>query len=93
MISVVAIINIKEGSRDYVLEQLQILVTETRKEAGCIDYVLHQNVDKPNQVVFFENWESSEHLAIHGQANHINNYRTMVDGHIESSEIIKMKQI
>jgi quinol monooxygenase YgiN len=55
---------------DKIAETRQLLlglVEPTRKEAGCISYVLLQNDKDPADFTFVEEWASAEALAAHMQ--------------------------
>ncbi len=41
------------------------LVEPTRKEPGCLQYQLCQDVADPTRFAMVEEWESEEHLATH----------------------------
>ena len=47
------------------------LVAPTRKEAGCINYDLHQSPDDPGKFLFHENWTSKAALDAHLKMPHI----------------------
>lgn len=62
-----AIIKAKEEYRAEVLEILQNMVSETRKEEANELYTLHQGIEDKNQFVFYEIWKSEEGLEQHNQ--------------------------
>jgi quinol monooxygenase YgiN len=64
-VAVVARIKAKEGLEEEVKQELISLVEPTHKEAGCIDYVLHQGTEDKSLFVFYENWTSKEALDEH----------------------------
>ena len=39
-----------------VIEVFKVLVNKTRKEFGCLQYDLHQEVHDPATLIFFLNW-------------------------------------
>lgn len=82
-----AIIHIKENAMMEAIELLKKLVTETRKEKGCIQYDLFE--DNRNKGVFFihENWESYEHLQHHQVADHMMKFRESVAPLLEKPNI------
>ncbi len=75
MIVVVATILFKEEHLTQGKQEIEALLAPTRKEDGCIQYDLHQNIAKPTEFVFYERWESSEALQIHGKSEHILKYK------------------
>ena len=50
---------------DFVKAELLKLIPITLKEAGCIQYDLHQDNDNPAVFLFYENWESRELWQTH----------------------------
>jgi quinol monooxygenase YgiN len=61
----------KEGEVDSVKEALGAMVGPTRKEEGCIHYILHQDVKDKTKFMFYEVWASDEALKKHGQTPHM----------------------
>ena len=66
-IVVIAEANIKPAILDEVAAELKALVEPTRKEDGCIEYILHQDTQDENRFMFYEIWASSAHLDEHIQ--------------------------
>ncbi|MHC4402599.1 MAG: putative quinol monooxygenase [Planctomycetota bacterium] len=61
----------KEGEEDRVKEALRSLVGPTRKEKGCIHYILQQAAKDKTKFMFYEVWASREALKEHGQTPHM----------------------
>ncbi|SFN22209.1 Quinol monooxygenase YgiN [Chryseobacterium oleae] len=74
-----AVIKAKEEHRDEVLDVLQNMVKETRKEDACELYSLHQGIEDKNQFIFYEIWKSDEGLAVHNQQSYIQAFGAIVD--------------
>jgi quinol monooxygenase YgiN len=74
-VTVVARIRAKEGMEERVKKELLALVNPTRKEKGCISYVLHQSVENKSLFMFYENWVSKgdldEHLKMPYMKSHL----------------------
>ena len=70
-LTVVARIKAKAGREDEVKQALLANVAPTRAERGCIGYDLHQSHEDPALFLFYENWESPEHLDVHSRSPHI----------------------
>lgn len=66
-----AIVKSKEGTSDAMKTVLQQLVVESRKEAACLQYDLHQDQENKNVFIFQENWESREGWNLHNSQPHI----------------------
>ena len=73
-----------------VKSELKKLVAPTRKEAGCIEYKLHQDNDYPAEFIFYENWESTACLEKHIDSDHYKAYVRAVDGLLEKKVVHKM---
>ena len=70
-ITVVATFQAKPGKAEELKRALISLVAPTRKEAGCINYDLHQSPDDPGKFLFHENWTTKAALDAHLQMPHI----------------------
>ncbi len=70
-ITVVATFEARPGKEAELKAALTSLVAPTRKEAGCLNYDLHQLPDDPKKFLFHENWTSKAHLDAHLQSAHI----------------------
>ena len=64
-ITVVARIKAKAGMEKKVKQELLSMVGPTRKEAGCINYDLHQSPENKGLFMFYENWRSQKDLDDH----------------------------
>jgi quinol monooxygenase YgiN len=70
-VTVVATFQARPGRENELKAALTALVEPTRKEAGCINYDLHQSPDDPTNFLFHENWASKAHLDAHLQSAHL----------------------
>jgi quinol monooxygenase YgiN len=68
---IVALLRFKETHLFEAIELLKKLVSETRKEEGCLQYDLVE--DRENKGMFFivELWETEEHQYRHGLQEHL----------------------
>jgi quinol monooxygenase YgiN len=66
-LTVIAQIKAKPGTEHEVRRELLSLIAPSRKDAGCLNYDLHQALDNPALFVFHENWTSKAHLDRHLQ--------------------------
>ncbi len=74
-VTVVARVKAKSGKEGAVERELLQLVRETRREAGCLNYDLHRSADDSTVFLFYENWESLDHLNRHAESAHIKAFR------------------
>lgn len=92
-ITIVAKVVAKKEHIESVRSQLLQLVELTRKEAGCIDYRLHQDNEDPAVFVFYENWESAAAIGGHINSAHYKAYAAAMHGLLEGKEVYKMTGI
>jgi quinol monooxygenase YgiN len=70
-LTVVAIVKAKPGKEAEVKQELLALIGPTRREAGCLNYDLHQDLADPARFIFHENWTSQAHLEAHANQPHL----------------------
>ena len=66
-LTVIAQIKAKPGKESSVRLELLSLIAPSRKDAGCLNYDLHQALDNPALFLFHENWTSKAQLDQHLQ--------------------------
>lgn len=59
------------GKAAALREILLSLLEPTRKEEGCIQYLLHESNETEGKFLFYEVWASKAHLDAHGQTPHL----------------------
>ena len=92
-ITVVAKIVAKKESVEAVKAELLQLIPPTRKENGCIEYLLHQDNQDPAVFIFYETWESADSLVAHTNTDHYKAYVNAVASWIEDKVVHKMTRI
>lgn len=55
----------KPGQGDALEAALLALVEPTRLEAGALEYHVHRDRADPDLFIFYEAWESIDHLKVH----------------------------
>lgn len=70
MIKVVAKAFIKKDKVEVFKNVVPTLISETRKESGCIDYKLFQDTADETAFCFVEEWKSREDLNLHMASPH-----------------------
>jgi len=72
MINVVCKAKLKPGVKveDY-LEMAKEVVSETRKEEGCITYTLFEDVNDPTIITVLEEWVNEEAINQHNKSEHV----------------------
>ena len=70
MIIVTAKCNLLQGMKEEYKYRVLELIKETRKEEGCIEYSLYEDVNSQETICFIEKWESQEALNEHMKSQH-----------------------
>ena len=70
-VTVIARVRAKSGKEKELREVLLGLVAPTRAEAGCLNYDLHESVDRPGLFFFYENWTNPAEMARHFETLHV----------------------
>lgn len=92
-IHLVISMTIKPECRNEVMTALETMITETRKEKGCIAYFLMEKENSPNDFILIEEWASQEDLTNHGASAHFAAYKKAMDGKLESSSAQRGKLV
>ncbi|MCQ9326334.1 putative quinol monooxygenase [Neisseria dentiae] len=92
-VKIAATIVVKPEHRQELLGVFQQLVSASRRETGNLRYDLHQDIENPNRVVFFEIWQSQAAVDEHGQSAHFQNFLKAIEGKTESVDIVLMSDI
>jgi quinol monooxygenase YgiN len=79
-LTIVANIKAKTDKIALVKAELLKLIEVTRAEKGCINYDLHQDNDKPEHFMIYENWESRDVWQVHVANQHLAEYMAATEG-------------
>jgi len=90
MIIVTATITAKKDKVDEVLSRLKEVKAATIKEEGYHEYRIHQLAENPTQILFYERWESLEHLEMHGKSEHFTKFADLTDILLDKTFDIKI---
>jgi quinol monooxygenase YgiN len=92
-LTVVAKVIAKSESVEIVKSELLKLIEPTRKEAGCIEYKLHQDNETSTVFIFYETWESPDFLEKHMNTDHFKSFVSVVGSLVEEITIHKMTKV
>ena len=92
-LTIVAHITARPDRIEFVKAELKKLVDITRSEAGCVQYDLHQDNERPAHFMFFENWDSRELWQKHMAAPHLVAMKTATEGAIEAFALHEMTRV
>ena len=87
MIYVVATIQLKPGSRERVLREIEAVAAQVRREDGCLEYMATVDIEsglarqiaaRPDMVTFIERWRDLAALQVHSTAPHMQAFRQRI---------------
>jgi quinol monooxygenase YgiN len=90
---VVATLKAKAGKGPELRKVFEELERYSRTEEGCIKYDLHQSIDDPDTLLFYEIWTGEEALALHANSDFMNASRKITRELIESAVLQKFKLV
>lgn len=70
MISIVAKFTVNTGEEKKFLALVNQLGEASRAEAGCIEYILHKDAQKPLIYCIIEKWNNQEAIDFHNNSSH-----------------------
>ena len=79
-VTVVARLTAKPGKTAALKKELLGLIGPSRKDAGCVNYDLHQSPDDKASFMFYENWKSKSLLDQHLAAPHLKKFLAKAGG-------------
>lgn len=93
-IYITAILKAIPVQRAEVLALLHQMVQESRKEAACLQYDLHEVTSDENQFIFYEIWENQAGLDAHNQQPYIQEFGRVAGEQLqEAPQIYLMEKI
>jgi quinol monooxygenase YgiN len=87
MVKVVAKGIYEENKVEEAIKLYEELVSETRKEDGCISYCLFRDIKDPSILTVIEEWESEAALDAHMKTAHFTRLVPMIGKYRKSSEL------
>jgi (4S)-4-hydroxy-5-phosphonooxypentane-2,3-dione isomerase len=67
-------VTIKAGHEDEVLDSFHKLEEETRREPGCIFYVVQRSRENPQRYLVYEQYKDQAALDAHRNSTHFKKY-------------------
>jgi quinol monooxygenase YgiN len=71
MLVIAGSVRIRADRRDAAVAAARAMIAATRREAGCVAYRFSFDLDDPDLVHLFEEWQSAEALAAHFASPHM----------------------
>lgn len=69
---------IKEDQRENFLSDTKELISETRKEEGCLAYNLYESLEERNAFIMVELWKDQAAINNHNQSSLLQNFISKV---------------
>lgn len=91
-IVITAILKAKENMEEQLLAELVKVQEGSRREAGCLNYDLHQSIED-GTFVLHETWKDNDALKSHVGSSHYQEYRTNTADLLSKREVYKLKAI
>lgn len=91
-IVITAILKAKENMEEQLLAELVKVQEGSRREAGCLNYDLHQSIED-GTFVLHETWKDNDALESHVGSSHYQEYRTNTADLLSKREVYKLKAI
>jgi quinol monooxygenase YgiN len=92
-LTIVARIEAKKNCADLLESELRKLIEPTRKEAGCLQYDLHQDNENPAVFLFYETWKNRELWQAHMNSAHLSAFMKATEGALASLTVSEMTKI
>lgn len=70
MISIIAKFIVNNGEEDNFIKLVQELGVASRAEEGCIEYILHKDVEKALTYCIIEKWKDQAAIDTHNNSSH-----------------------
>ncbi|WP_127497582.1 putative quinol monooxygenase [Paenibacillus glycanilyticus] len=93
MITIVAILKARPGTERQLRDELLKVAAPSRAEEGCVDYILHNSPEHPEQYVLYENWKDEDALQAHLASSHYQEYRRSTEAWLASREVYRLNKI
>jgi quinol monooxygenase YgiN len=78
MIVVSGTISFDPAKKDVAIRVAQEMMAETRKEKGCVAYVMSGDFDDPGCIRLFEEWESQDAIDVHMRTPHMKKFTSQI---------------
>ena len=90
MITIIAKSVILDGMKERFKELISELITESRKENGCISYNLFEDMNNKNILTIIEEWEDEKSIENHNKSDHFNRIRPLLSKFREGSPQVEL---
>jgi quinol monooxygenase YgiN len=89
--TVIARLTIKKEAVDSFVQFAQKIVEETRKETGCITYVLYKNsFGQDAEFIFYEEYKDQAALDFHNKSEHLKQFFARITPLLAGKPIVEV---
>lgn len=92
-LTILAQITAARGKEELLRSELEKLISITRAEQGCLQYVLHSDNENPRFFVFYEEWESRALWQAHMNAPHLEAYIEATKSAVDAFAVNELTRI
>lgn len=93
VITIIAILKARKGKEHQVWNELLKVVTPSRAEEGCLEYVLHESQEHPGQFVLYETWKDETAIHEHVASSHYREYRQAMEELLDTREVYRLSKL
>lgn len=90
---IVALVQARPGHEAALVKAQAELVAVARQQPGCLSYELHESLEQPGRVVFFERWRDLASWERHMRGPHLEAFRASAGSLIDAFELLHMRQV
>ena len=90
-LSIIVKFEVKKDKIEYFKSELIKILEPTRKEPGCIQYDLHQDIEDPSVFMFYEIWETTDFWKAHDSMPHIKAIKKVIENSVDKISFNKLK--
>ena len=77
-IVLIARLKVKKGTEAEAKKAALAIIEDSRAEAGCLNYDMHEVIDDPTIFVWHETWADKSALEAHGNSSHFKEFSAKV---------------
>ena len=88
--TIIAQLSIQESKTKDFYSLAQVMIKKSNAEKGCLTYKLMQNINLPNDYVFFEEYENIEAVNAHNSSAHFKTFLNAVTPLLNKEPIIEV---
>ena len=90
---IVALVEAKQGYEAVLVQAQRELVEMARHQPGCLSYELHESLEQPGTVVFFEQWVDRASWEHHMRSPLMDAFRASAGRWIANFQLLHLRQV